>query len=124
LKYSTSMDYITKQIVYIYCYDGELTLSGKVNLQLSEPFTSIKVWVKSVPIEPTMFYVKSHYKYKDKNIPVTDFAIWNTVVENLKLIYGKSLKTPWDHLDPEELKVKKSEAAEIKKSSRSVKKIG
>jgi len=117
LKYSTSTDYTTKQTVYSYFYDGEITLTGKVNMIMSEPFTGTKIWVKSVPIEPTTFYVKSHFKYNNKNIPETDPAVWNALVENMELVYDKALKTAWNHLDPEEIKVKKAEAAEIKKDS-------
>jgi hypothetical protein len=116
-KYSENTDYVTHQTTYSYYLDGVVTLSGKLNLTCSEPFTHTKVWVKSIPIEPTTFAWKSYNKYTNKNIPVTDPTIWNALVENMESISQKSLKTAWNHLDPEELKVKKNEAAEIKKNS-------
>ena len=117
LKYSTYKDYSTKQTVYQYFYDGDVNMSGKVNLIFSEPFTKTKVWVKSVPIDPVTFYIKSFYKYKDKNIPDTDPMVWNTLVDNLEASYQKVLQTSWNHLQPEELEVKKKEATEIKQNS-------
>jgi hypothetical protein len=106
--------FITKTEYY---YDGQATITGNVNLIFSEPFTKTKVWVKSVPIEPTTYYLKSYYRYNASVIPNTDPQVWNTTVENLEAIYTKTLRTAWNHLEPDELKVKKKEAGEIKANS-------
>ncbi len=100
-----------------YYADGDMTVSGKLNLIFSEPFTKTKVWVKSIQIEPITFKLKSYYSYKTQNIPVNDPLVWNTIVDNLMVIYKNILTTAWNHLDPEELSQKKEEASEIKKNS-------
>ncbi|MBS1553244.1 MAG: hypothetical protein JST15_14365 [Bacteroidetes bacterium] len=103
--------------LYEYYYDGNVTLTGKLNLIFSEPFTKTKIWVKSVQIDPVEFKLKSYNSYDSPDIPLTDPYVWNTLVENLSSIYNKTLSTAWNHLEPEELSQKKEEAAEIKKNS-------
>lgn len=117
LKTYSYTDYTTKQIKYQYYYDGIAYMNGKVNLVISEPFTKTRVWVKSVPISGVSFYIKSFYRYTGKAIPETDVTVWNTLTENMEKAYQQALQTCWKHLDPEELKIKKAEADEIKKNS-------
>jgi len=100
-----------------YYADGDMTVSGKLNLIFSEPFTKTKIWVKSIQIEPVTFKLKSYYSYYTPNIPVNDPLVWNTMVDNLMVIYNNTLSTAWKHLEPEELSQKKDEANEIKKNS-------
>jgi len=100
-----------------YYADGDITISGKVNLIFSEPFTNTKIWVKSIEIEPVTFKVKSYSSYSTPSMPVTDPLIWNAYVDNLSKIYENVLSTAWKHLEPEELYKKKDEANEIKSNA-------
>ena len=58
----------------------------------SEPFTKTKVWVKAF-LRTHNFLLDSQYKYKSKDIPVTDPKVWNTLVENLQKIYENVIST-------------------------------
>jgi len=100
-----------------YYADGDVSLSGKLNLVFAEPFTLTKIWVKSIQIDPITYRLKSYYAYTTPDIPINDPLVWNTMVDNLNVIYQKILSTAWNHLEPEELKLKKEEANEIKRNS-------
>ncbi|MCX6162499.1 MAG: hypothetical protein NTV87_14355 [Ignavibacteriae bacterium] len=118
-------DYIKAKTMYRYgnvggqeyYADGTMSVTGKLNLIFSEPFTKTKIWVKSIQIDPITFTLKSYYSYTARNIPVTDPMVWNSMVDNLIVVYQKILSTAWNHLEPEELLVKKAEANEIKEKS-------
>jgi hypothetical protein len=100
-----------------YYADGDISVTGKLELVFKEPFSKQAVWVKSIQIEPITFKLKSYNSYNTENIPVNDPLVWNTIVDNLKVIYKKTLSTAWNHLEPDELLQKKDEANEIKKGS-------
>ncbi len=117
IKQTSDYEILTSRTNYYYIYNGDMNLSGKITMIFSEPFTKTKVWVKSVSTEPITFFLDSQYKYKSKDIPVTDPKVWNTLVEILQKIYENVISTSWKYLEPEELKVKKSESLEIKKNS-------
>lgn len=98
----------------VYWVEGEMKISGKINLVFYEPQTKTKVWVKSVPFEETTFQVKGTKKYFQPAFIQEEDGIWNPLVEHLEQVYQKSMKTCYNHLDPEELAIKKKEALEIK----------
>lgn len=100
-----------------YYADGDVSLTSKLNLVFAEPFTLTKIWVKSIQLDPITYRLKSYYAYTTPDIPINDPLVWNTMVDNMSLIYQKILSTAWNHLEPEELKLKKEEANEIKKNS-------
>lgn len=99
-----------------YFADGELSISGKINFFVSEPFTHTKIWVKSIPIETQKITLKTKY-YNSKNELLNSPEVWNAFVNALEVVYTKSLQTAWNYLDPEELAVKKKESEEIRKNS-------
>jgi hypothetical protein len=98
----------------VYWVEGEIKISGKINLVFYEPQTKTKVWVKSVPFEETTFQVKGTKKYFQPAFIQEEDGIWNPLVEHLEEVYQKSMKVCYNHLDPEELDLKKKEALEIK----------
>lgn len=100
-----------------YYYDGMMSVGGKINLICSEPFTKTKIWVKSVPFQETSFYLKSYDRYSYEYGLTDDPEVWNTMVGNLEKTYSQALQTAWNHLDPEELLLRKAEAEEIKTNS-------
>ena len=117
LKQKTAINILSTGSTIEYYADGDMTVSGKLNLIFSEPFTKTKIWVKSIQIDPVTFKLKSYYSYYTTNIPVNDPLVWNSIVDNLMVIYNNALSTAWKHLEPEELSQKKDEANEIKKNS-------
>lgn len=117
LKQKTAINILSTGSSIEYYADGDMTVSGKLNLIFSEPFTKTKIWVKSIQIDPVKFKLKSYYSYYTTKIPVNDPLVWNSIVDNLMVIYNNALSTAWKHLEPEELEQKKEEANEIKKNS-------
>lgn len=118
LKYGKKYSVAKMGWVYEYFCDGNASLTAKLNLSISEPFTKTKVWVKSLQIDPITFKLQSYYSYESQNFPLeTDPLVWNTLIDNLTKIYTDFLNTSWNHLDPEELLRKKDEANEIKQNS-------
>lgn len=113
----TSYDILTGKNNIYYSYDGDVTVTGTMNLAFTEPFTNTKIWVKSLKTDPISFKVKSYSQYTGPNIPNTDPLVWNTLSTELDKVYNKTLQTVWNHLEPAELLQKKTESAEIKKNS-------
>lgn len=117
LKQGSTHDYSTGQDYPIFFYDGELTMTGIMNLSFNEPFTNTKIMVQSLKTDPVSFKMKSYNEYAAENIPLTDPLVWNSLSDNLTKLYGKTLQTVWNHLEPAELLQKKAESVEIKKNS-------
>ncbi|MBK9331670.1 MAG: hypothetical protein IPM96_04495 [Ignavibacteria bacterium] len=117
LKREISHDYSTGKDYPVYFYDGDLTMTGTMNLSFSEPFTNTKIMVQSLRTDPVSFKMKSYSSYNGENIPLTDPFVWNSLSDNLTNVYGKTLQTVWNHLEPAELLQKKTESEEIKKNS-------
>lgn len=118
LKYGKKYNVAKLDWVYEYFYNGNATMTAKLNLAISEPFTKTKVWVKSLQIEPITFKLQSYYSYENQHFSAeNDPLVWNLLVDNLSKVYIDFLNTSWNHLDPEELLRKKDEANEIKQNS-------
>ena len=108
-------NYVTGQSTYYYGFNGDITLGGKVNLTLTEPQTKTKLWVKNIPMPQQTFLLKSEKMYISVNaITFQDVGLYNSVVPPLEKMYDKAMQLAWNHLEPEELKVKQGEADEIR----------
>jgi hypothetical protein len=117
LRYKDTYNYLTKQTIRKYYYDGQGSFGGRLNMWLYEPFTVQKVWVKAINIEPASVIYKSQFSYDSEDIPDTDPSVWNAIVPEMEKIYNKILATAWNHLDVEELEQVKKEANEISENS-------
>lgn len=119
-KNKSTYNYSTKQTTTTtyWGFDGNVSLGGKLNLTLTEPQTKTKLWVKSIPMPDQNFLLKSEKMYTAPNgklnIPYSDVGMFNSVVPPMEAIYDKALQLAWNHLDPEELKIKQKEAEEIR----------
>jgi hypothetical protein len=116
LKQGTYHDYSQGKDFAEYYYEGEVSMTGTMNLTFAEPFTNTKIWVKSVNTDPTSFMLKSG-SYTAPQIPDTDPLVWNSLVTNMEKTYQRTLQMAWNHLEPAELLQKKAESVEIKKNS-------
>jgi hypothetical protein len=98
------------------CYwlDGTVALTGKMNLFLYEPFTHVKLWIKSIPIQSEEFILKSSYKYRTENIPLSDPGVNEIVQNQLNAIYKKVFEASWNQLNYSELKMRNEEAKRIR----------
>lgn len=100
-----------------YYHSGTGSISGKVNMIFSEPFTTTKLQVKSIPIEPTQFAYTSCKKYDSRNELNDDPLILNALISAFDKAYGNIVSTAWKHLEPEEIEYIRSQSMEIRKES-------
>ena len=103
---------------------GNAALSGKVTLQVMEPTTQEKLWVKSVPVPSVTYPVESTKSYPYGTLPSTymkDAGFHNPTVKALQEIYGSTLDKSYAFLEPRELQLLKPQAQRIKSESRFVK---
>ena len=113
-----------KTAVYtnIYKLDGYFTLSGKVNISISEPITKEKVWVKNVQLKQRIIRIASKNEYKH----LRDYALAfeteptfaNPFIPALKDYYKEILDITWASLDPNELSSLKKYVKEIREKKK------
>ena len=113
-----------KTAVYtnIYKLDGYFTLSGKVNISISEPITKEKVWVKNVQLKQRVIRIASKNEYKH----LRDYALAfdteptfaNPFIPALKDYYKEILDITWASLDPNELSSLKKYVKEIREKKK------
>lgn len=113
-----------KTAVYtnIYKLDGYFTLSGKVNISISEPITKEKVWVKNVQLKQRVIRIASKNEYKH----LRDYALAfeteptfaNPFIPVLKDYYKEILDITWASLDPNELSSLKKYVKEIREKKK------
>jgi hypothetical protein len=113
-----------KTAVYtnIYKLDGYFTLSGKVNISISEPITKEKIWVKNVPLKQRMIRIasKNEYKtYRDYSLAFETEPIFaNPFIPALQDYYKEILDIAWASLDPNELTTLKKYVKEIREKKK------
>lgn len=113
-----------KTAVYtnIYKLDGYFTLSGKINISISEPITKEKVWVKNVQLKQRVIRIASKNEYKH----LRDYALAfeteptfaNPFIPALKDYYKEILDITWASLDPNELSSLKKYVKEIREKKK------
>lgn len=114
--FRSDYNYLVKQNVY--SFDGNVTLSGKINLSALETMTQQKLWVKSIPLASTQVYTKSANKYYTNTFPVDDVGIHNALADALEASYATVLKTAWRHLEPEGLLALKPQIKELRENKK------
>lgn len=101
-----------------YKFKGNLVLSGKISLTLSEPFTREKLWAKNIPLLQKPVYVTSTLTYpaiKLYNIALKeDSGIINPLTNALEELYTTIFNTAWEQLNPNELKPLLKQVEEIR----------
>jgi hypothetical protein len=103
-----------------YFIDGRLAIGGKINLVIKESLTQEKLWIRSISLEEKMIPIKTaEYKghaYEEVMGAIgEDVGLHNPLYLALNEYYQKSLKTAWNHLDPNELTLLKSQVKELRK---------
>lgn len=99
---------------WLYYLDGQISITGYVNIILKEGFSQEKLYIKKISIEPIQVHAKSYLKYYDSQIPVTDLGIHNALVLVMEKAYVNLLQKAWDHLHPEEIKPLKEEVKKLR----------
>lgn len=86
-----------------YNFDGEIELSGRVNLIFMESMTQERIDNPSVTIPNKRFAAKSEKSYTTQVIPITDPGIYNELTKALEEVYDDLMMTAWNKLDPNEV---------------------
>ena len=113
-----------KTAVYtnIYKLDGYFTLSGKLNISISEPITKEKIWVKNVQLKQRVIRIASKNDYKnlrDYSLAFeTEPSFANPFIPTLKDYYKEILDIAWASLDPNELATLKKYVKEIREKKK------
>jgi len=97
---------------------GTLVIQGRVNLVVSESLSHERMWTKSVEITPITVSVAATDLYASP-IPVQlllekEAAIYRDVAQALEVQYKAVLERSYQYLDPEEMRLVKKQAAEIR----------
>ena len=99
---------------WLYYLEGQISVTGYVNLILKEGFSKEKLYIKKISIQPIQVEAKSYLKYYDSRIPVTDVGIHNALVPVMEKAYAKLLQKVWEHLHPKEIKPLKVEVKKLR----------
>ncbi len=97
-----------------YNLSGEGILSGRVTLALLESLSKERMWFKSIELTPVSFKWESNKDYKSPNAYIENRDISKPLGQALENIYKQIMEASWKYLDPEEMKIVKRQAEEIK----------
>ena len=108
----------------VYYVSGNAEVSGKINLELREVVTRELMWSKSIPFTSTFHYslripnyVSSYYIEGGRKIPNSPFdyaLIMNDVAKEIEKQYPEFMATISKLIDPEEMRIIKKQAQELK----------
>jgi hypothetical protein len=99
--------------------EGNLVISGRVNLVVAESLSREKMWTKSVEIPPITIPVGATHMYTSPGIPVQvllerEDVLYNGVAKALETQYNAILQRAYQYLDPDEMQIVKKQAQEIR----------
>lgn len=99
--------------------EGNLVISGRVNLVLAESLSHEKMWTKSVDIPPLTVHIEETRMYTSPNVPVPillerEDTVYNDVAKALETQYKVILDRSYQYLDPDEIQIVKKQAQEIR----------
>ncbi|MBI4833345.1 MAG: hypothetical protein HY811_00795 [Planctomycetes bacterium] len=96
---------------------GKFVLSGKINLELREPLTRELMWSKSLEIPNTEVPYNVILRDEDSikgNVAPYYAVLLNYVAKAIEKEYPAILGTAWESFDPEEMRLVKKQAQELK----------
>jgi len=102
-----------------YTMNGEVAIAGRVTLSILESLSKERMWFKSIdiPREVITFTGEDQYQAPSSRPDPSDPGIIKSPATSkaLESIYAKIMQTAWTYLDPEEMRLIKKQAEEIKK---------
>jgi hypothetical protein len=100
------------------------TISGTVSLELMEPVTREKIWLKRLTLDPLTQVLPpqpvdlSQLLVKPQQQQANSTQIQdNALVGLLNTFYATAMQKIWDHLDPQEIAGLKQQVDEVRKNS-------
>jgi hypothetical protein len=99
-----------------YVMKGDVAVSGRVTLSLTESLSNERMWFKSIELPQTVVNWKGEKEYLQPppGIDLSDQGITNALGKTMEDFYKKVMQTAWDYLHPEEMAIVKKQAEEIK----------
>jgi len=99
--------------------NGAVSIFGKLNMKAIEPLSSEKIWVKSIPINPVSFGIKTttpltEVELKRDPFPLSDPGVYNPLSLKLEVIYKEAMSKAYIYLEPKELQQLKPQIQKIK----------
>ncbi len=100
-----------------YSLKGEAVIGGRVTLSLLESLSKERMWSKSIEIPSGLipWEAEKQYWVRPTQIDLSDNGVARPIGITMEALYAKIMRTAWDYLHPEELKMVKKQAQEIKK---------
>lgn len=100
-----------------YTVNGQAAVSGRVTLSLMESLSKERMWFKSVELQRTVvpFEGEKEYTAPPAGVDPSDPGISKPLGTTMETFYKKVMQAAWNYLDPEEMKIVKKQAEEIKK---------
>jgi len=102
-----------------YTVSGTLVFSGRVTLSLKEPVTNTRMWTKSIDIGNTSVPFQGTTVFSSVMTNNPDFrkdvGLLNALTPKMEEIYRTVLTTSDKYLDPTEMKLVSTQAADVKK---------
>jgi len=95
---------------------GSGTISGRLDLALSESLSNERMWYKSIDVSSTSFTWKGEKRYKmaPGTADWTDPGLANAVAAAMEPVYQQLMNSAWGYIVPEELAIVKKQAEVIK----------
>jgi len=102
-----------------YQWEGPLVVSGHVNLVLSESLTNERMWQKSVSITPIRVEIRTDNAYYASTVTLetllrNENTLYSDLGRALEHQYEEILNRSYGYLDPEEMRLVKQQAMEIR----------
>ena len=105
--------------VSYYKVNGNIVISGRLDLVVSESLSNEKMWTKSVSLPTVTVPVQGKYTYDSKNVPLQALlghepGLQQQLARKLEETYKETLSKTWGYLDPKEMQGVKKQSLEIR----------
>jgi len=105
--------------VTLYKPHGNIAISGRLDLIVSESLSNEKMWSKSVSIPAVLLPVNGSASYGSREVPLQPLleheqGLRSELGRNLDLIYKQTLSRAWSYLDPAEMRGVQEESLQIR----------
>jgi hypothetical protein len=118
LSYTTiHPDFFSTQINPRYTMRGEAVVGGRITLSLLESLTKEKMWSKSIEIPLGLIPWEGEKQYLNPptQVDLSDNGVARPIGTTMEALYYKVMRAAWDYLNPDEMRMVKKQAEEIKK---------
>jgi hypothetical protein len=102
-----------------YSMQGKAAISGRVTLSIMESLSKERMWFKTVELPNTVIPWEGEKRYASPlskhDLDFSDPGIAKPLGKTMEGFYAKVMQAAWNYLDPDEMKLVKKQAEEIKK---------